>query len=324
MFIQVRTSLGVSLVIVVSSCNGQWRSPPPVSTTETLTDDLQATAPAPASEASLDPLIDCRLNPNAKDDDLPAITFPLPQPPKNIPWTRTTQNETGIGYLGPVQRSMTPETPDYLLVGYANEDWIKQIILPLYNAPEGDVDGWLACGWLMTGNPMEQTVLEPALFYPGYTGFGFIVLAEQAEWLQIRYGGSADNTAWVLRSQLQAGLVPLGYISWQDRYQAMITEHNEWITEERADAAWGYLNFNNAESAPLYASPDSEAEHISPIEPNHSFLPLAIQGDWMRVRVYQPASFCNLEWQGTVEEGWIRWMDAQQGGNQISEPYKGC
>ena len=42
---------------------------------------------------------------------------------------------------------------------------------------------------------------------------------------------------------------------------------------------------------------------------------LEVRGDWMRVRVTRPSTYCVEEAsvQPRVEEGWIRWRDGEMG-----------
>jgi hypothetical protein len=279
----------------------------------------------PVSDQS-NPLPPCKLHPEAKTDDLMAFPSPLPTSPTSLSWTRGEGKSLGIGYLGPVESSFSRGTPEYRKVGFMGDDWLRQFLLPLYSAPNGQFQGWIACGWIVTSNPSQKVLLKPELFYPGYSGFGFIVLEEQeGEWLRLRYSDSGDignGVAWVRVSHLHLGTVPLGFMRWQDRYQGMIKDHSRLTSDSTKD--WGILFFsNNKTHYALRAKPSELAKLVSWIDADHSMLPLKIQGDWMYVRVYQPSNFCIGKWQGTVQEGWIRWIDLQHG-NRLSEPYKGC
>ncbi|MEO1741825.1 MAG: hypothetical protein AAFR99_08465 [Cyanobacteria bacterium J06629_9] len=292
-----------------------------------LTEDVSPSPEpeAPAAQAdepavALDNRTECQIS-SSSDVELPDMPFELPTPPAEVSWREADRENLGVGYIGPVETAPTPDTPDYLLVGFANADWLKRVILPIYPAPDAEANDWMACGWLMLdaqSDAPEKTEMEPPLFYPGYSGFGWIVQAEQGDWLQL------DEGMWVLRSHLQTSTLPLGYIRWADRYQAMMAEHATYAPDDPA-ADWGYLFLKTpGTTAQLRPSPDSQADSIAQIDDSASMLPLELQGDWMRVRVYTPGNFCIEDWQGEVKEGWIRWMDPTQGGNQMGEPYKGC
>ncbi|MEO0541634.1 MAG: hypothetical protein AAFZ80_12335 [Cyanobacteria bacterium P01_A01_bin.105] len=280
----------------------------------------QATASDPMAApdvTTLDTTTQCQLGPQAAAN-FPDLAFELPTPPAEVGWTEASTDNLGVGYIGPVEAAVNADTPDYLLVGFANADWVKRVILPLYDQPDGTLDSWLACGWLMLGETAEQTELSLPLFFPGYSGFGMLVLAEEGDWLQLHDG------VWVLRSHLTSSTVPLAYQSWSKRYQAMLAEHATYAADDPS-ADWGYLSAKTPEtSLTLYRSPDGQSQVMGELSPATSMLPLEMQGDWMRVRAYTPSNFCIQDWQGETQEGWVRWMDSEKGGNQVAEPYKGC
>ena len=268
-------------------------------------------------DVALDTTTQCELN-SQPVSDFPSFPVDLPIPPAEVSWTEASSDRLGTGYIGPVETAVTPDTPDYLLVGFANADWVKRVILPLYDQPDGDVQRWMACGWLLEAASAEKGALSLPLFYPGYSGFGMLVLDEAGEWLQL------DNGLWVLRSHLQASTVPLAYMSWSQRYQGFMAEQVNYNADDPA-ADWGYLSPKDADTTlALYPSAATQADAIATFSADTSFLPLAIQGSWMRVRAYTPSNFCDTDWQGETQDGWIRWLDPERGGNQLAEPYKGC
>ena len=242
---------------------------------------------------------------------LPQRPFALPDPATDPDWTPVRPDlPPGTGYVGPVESA---DAPPHLRVSFGDAAWFNQVVLPLYDAPGGEPVAWLACGWLMQAE--EQSAVAPALFYPGYIGFGFIVKATQGDWLELRYAN--DATAWVAQAHLAGA--NLAYISWGDRYRAMDAERPPGLPS----SDWGYLSFISPQPQPLYAAPDSDRP-VATLDPDHALLPLEIRDDWMQVRVFQPGNFCVDDWQGETQTGWIRWHDSQQGGNQLREPYKGC
>jgi hypothetical protein len=53
---------------------------------------------------------------------------------------------------------------------------------------------------------------------------------------------------------------------------------------------------------------------------------LEMAGDWMRVRVRQPAWHCNgsdQTFRGVIRQGWIRWRDEKKG-PWVWYPTRGC
>lgn len=304
----------------MGACNA-----PPVDDAETVSEAPPTAAEAspgaspnaPPSTIPLDATTECKLSPQTSEA-FPELPFDLPTPPAEVNWLEAGSDNLGTGYIGPVETAANPDTPDYLLVGFANADWIKRVVLPLYDAPNGEVESWMACGWLMLGPEAEQAAMEIPLFYPGYSGFGMLVLAEEGDWLQLHDG------VWVLRSHLQASTVPLAYMSWSARYQAIMAEHDNYAADDPA-ADWGYFSAKTPNTPlALYPAPNAAAAPLAELPPTTSMLPLEMQGDWLRVRTYTPNNFCIEDWQGETREGWVRWMDPNQGGNQIAEPYKGC
>ena len=291
------------------ACNAPLVDEPPISAEPSVTHG------APDS-VTLDTNTQCALTPQAAGT-LPDLPAALPTPPAEVPWTEASGDPLGTGYIGPVETAVNPDTPDYLLVGFANADWLKRVVLPLYDAPNGQVTSWMACGWWLEPEA-EPTAMQPSLFYPGYSGFGLLVLAEEGDWLQFQEGG------WVLRSHLQASPVPLAYMSWAKRYEGFMVEHATYAADDPA-ADWGYLFPNGPDtSLTLYPSPDLNAEPLTELAASASLLPLEMRGAWMHVRTYTPNNFCVEDWQGETQTGWIRWMNQDQGGNQLAEPYKGC
>ncbi len=255
-----------------------------------------------------------------------SLTLPSPPiPPTKLSWTTPKFDQSiGIGYLGPLLSADAGKNSKYADVRFGDGEWLGQFMLPLYTQPQGSIKGWMACGWLITSDQKEA--LKPQLFYPGYSGFGFIVLEERGnEWIKLRYAdsdGVGNGVAWVKPSHLQLGTVPLRFIRWRDRYQAMITENFGRATTDTKD--WGFFFFRSTNTNhALRAKPSEQSTLVTWIGPEHSLLPLKIEGDWMYVRVNQPSNYCISDWQGRIYEGWIRWMDPQEG-NGLAEPYKGC
>ncbi len=277
----------------------------------------------------------CQYRPPANPSNFPSPpdlpvppTKPLLAPVDNTVWGGSPV--LGVGYLGVDKSATLASTPPaYARIGSTDLDWLNQIVLPLYDAPSGQVQAWIACGWLITHQPPGKALLQAKIFNPGYTALGFIALKEQGqEWLQIRYSdrGPMDGIAWVKMADLHLGAVPLGFARWRDRYQSMMTEaiKNQNISKSNRTTDWGFLSFRNSKiNHALRASPAIQSDAITWIGPDHSMKPIKIEGDWMHVQVYQPSNFCQDNWQGKVHTGWIRWTDPKQG-NWLQEPYKGC
>ena len=244
------------------------------------------------------------------DDD----AIPTPQDPLYDYW--------GIGYLGPINPDFNPtiSLPRWRQVGMY--DWLHNLVLPLYDQPDGKPQGWIACGWLLSidGAELTQHSLQAYTLQTGYETYSFLVLDHVNGWLKIRYstaGPIGGGAAWVPEDQLDLGPVDLTYVPWEERFRPTAQD----LARFPGD---GYYFFRHPQQPHgLRTAPAATASEILSIRGDHGLHILAIQGDWMQVRVFQPSNFCNPEWQGQLHEGWVRWKNETQGSLIYFYP-RGC
>ena len=199
---------------------------------------------------------------------------------------------------------------------------LNYIVLPLYDAPQGNPQGWIACGRVVQSHadrvdapPLQHYVLETS-----YQIYSFIVLEQSGNWLRIRYsatGPIGEGTAWIHQDHLQFGDAHLTFIPWEEELEPSAEDFTRY-----AGNGGHYFRHGGISSA-LRQKPAQDAAVVTAIGENHGFDILKIQGDWMYVRVMQPTSYCESEWDGTVHQGWIRWQDNAQG-NRIYYYPRGC
>lgn len=285
----------------------------------------------------------CHLRPSLQMNSSLSLPNKIPLSPTQTHFIFGGIKTIGIGYLGPLRSSIEPDNK-YPNIGFSeapnssdltNYSWGKRFILPLYSSPNSSVQGWIACGWIVTRHSNEKEIFKPQLFFPGYSGFGFIVLEEyEDEWLKVRYSDAGligDGIAWVRVSQLQLSTVPLGFISWRGRYQSQIEDAEQLAAKYPDMPSHGVslVFFHGDQPYPnkryaVRVTPSDQAEVVHWIDSSHSIEPLEIQDEWMYVRVHQPSNYCLWD-EGTYEvyEGWIHWLTPQEG-NLLGEHYKGC
>ncbi len=173
------------------------------------------------------------------------------------------------------------------------DDWTRRLNLPMFASPEGELKLWLTPG----------SVGSDALVETGYETLSFIVLQERPDgWLQIRFGGPlASGAGWVHRCHLDAATPRLEYEPWAKRL-----------------ASAGPVYFRSWSPRQLRRSAGPEAPVVATIpgDPNrYGMQLLELRGDWARVRVSIPSTFCAdpkpaRPW---VREGWVRWRSRDRG-----------
>jgi hypothetical protein len=187
----------------------------------------------------------------------------------------------GVGHVRPVREE-------------ERDDWTRRLKLPVFSAPGGDeVKIWLTPG----------SVGGDALVETGYETASFIVLQARPDgWLQLRFGGPlASGAGWVHRCHLDAATPRLQYEPWQDLL-----------------AAAGPLYFRDQAPRALRKAASTEAPAVAsiPSDPNlYGIQPLQFRGDWARVRVSIPSSYCAdpKPARPKLYEGWVRWRGPQRG-----------
>ena len=279
----------------------------------------------------------CQLNPNLNIPEELLATLTLPNTHDLIaPSISQFHENLGVGYLGPLFEGELRLDRGSRPISFSTFDWLEEVILPLYSAPNGPLFGWMACGQLIR-NATAPEPLNPWVFYPGYSGYGFIILdavsveedgwLESEQWLQLRYAEPTpehDGIAWISAEQLDFGTMKLGFISWTQYFQHMIDSDREYAgSDQWKDVGTLYFRYGTGDHA-VRAEPSDQAAAIAWVEDADSMQPLLIQEDWMYVRLYRPSNFCVMDtWQGNVQEGWVRWITPEHG-NELGEPYKGC
>ena len=167
------------------------------------------------------------------------------------------------------------------------DEWTRRLTLPVFAAPGGDIRLWLTPG----------SVGADVLVETGFETASFIVLqARRDGWLQIRFGGPlASGAGWVHRCHLAAATPRLEFEPWEKRL-----------------AEAGPVYFRSWTARNLRKAPSTEAAVIAaiPADPNlYGMRALQFRGDWVRVRVSVPSTYCADPKPERPKhyEGWVRW-----------------
>lgn len=233
---------------------------------------------------------------------------PIPPPPGSIPdalrdpveydvrHAMGADLDLGVGHVRP-----EAEVVDAPALA---PEWIRRVEVPLYDAPGGGLRGWIANGWWIEADRSADPValVTDAMVETGYEDASWIVEEADDGAVRIRFAeslpGGGEGAAWALLCHLAASPVPLAYEPWEE--------------------ALGTLLFFRTDAAHvLRAGPDEGAERIDTLRSGEEPMlePLEIEGDWMRVRVTRPSTYCAFPepTDGRVDEGWIRWRDDAMG-----------
>ncbi|MEO0535917.1 MAG: hypothetical protein AAF215_18840 [Cyanobacteria bacterium P01_A01_bin.123] len=218
-------------------------------------------------------------------------------------------DDIGVGHLRPANLSFfetSNSDPSGVLRGAG---WLSQIAIPLYAGPDGDHWGWLIRGWLIPNGYDPIAVGRDASFvmlHTFYDVFSFPVMEIRPDgWFRFQY--SSAGTVWAHTSQLGLGQLDLVVEPWENRF---------------AEASQLYFRNVGAVYA-LRSEPDSDRTPISSVGSDSLIEPVEFLGDWMRVRVTQPAEGCRLLPEARTLEGWMRWRTTQQD-IRIWFPPSGC
>ncbi|MBE7382624.1 MAG: hypothetical protein F6J95_014575 [Leptolyngbya sp. SIO1E4] len=223
--------------------------------------------------------------------NLPEATPPGPEIVGALP---TPSEDIGVGHLYPKDFSFLGGQ-DWMNSPYLTERWIQLIALPLYTNPEGNHWGWIVNGWLIPNGQAAIAIGHDTPFFMRFTFYAlssFLVTEIREDgWFQLQY--TPTNTAWVHTDHLNLGSLELGVERWQDRF---------------LDA--GIIEFRHNEPQPLRSEPADDATAILTLNNESTWIePLAFNGDWMHVRVWQigdPASHPAP----SPQVGWVRWRTA--------------
>ena len=251
--------------------------------------------------------------------------------PKTLPPPRSAEDYArlddnwGMGYLEPDREIGSLRASWEQEMYFSRFGWMSQSILFLYDRPDGNLKGWLVCGWIVeVDRPDRKIPLAPHLIQSGYGRWSYIVLQEQGNWLQFRYsrsGSIGDGIAWISKDELAIGQVDFELVRWRDRFQP----DEQPPSDPNASITAGWLFFRDRETPhALRTAPSNTAELITWIGEEHAIEPLEIQGDWMRIVLTKPGQGClAVDPDAEVREGWIRWRDDQRG-TWLTYPPKGC
>jgi hypothetical protein len=256
----------------MATANSLWAAPEPL--------DLKATQ-------------DLRGKQDAAAPSPPPLPIPLPDPilPEATGIIRLTpapNDDIGVGHLRPVNL-LSPDAMDAL----AGAGWLRDIALPIYPSPDSAPWGWLINGWLVPNGAAPLAIGRDAAFSMVKTEqqiYTFPVLEMRSDgWFRFQY--TPAGAAWAHTSHLDLGTLSLTIETWEASLQ---------------DAS--RVEFRRPGLAqPMRLAPSGTAPLQALVGSNSIIQPLNLEGDWLRVRVTQPAQGCNPLPGSSISEGWIRW-----------------
>lgn len=201
-------------------------------------------------------------------------------------------DDVGVGHLRPADLSSLdgnngPNSP------LLNANWLRGVALPIYPSPESEHWGWLVNGWLIPNDGTPIAVGRDATFSMVRTDrrlYTFPVLEIRPDgWFRFQY--TPAGSAWAHRSHLDLGAVELTVETWEAYLPDALR------VEFRRPGL----------SQPMRLGPSSSAPLQALVGPNSIIQPMAMEGDWLRVRVTQPALGCAPLPGSSTAEGWVRW-----------------
>lgn len=181
-------------------------------------------------------------------------------------------------------------------------DWQRAVVLPLWTEPGEERYGWLRGGQVYpSGGGEHYPLTGMGMVETGYEHQTLIVWEiRDGGWLRVRLKPGEGGDAWINQCHLGLGPAKLNYQSWTD----FIREHGDW------------LHFRAQVPHALRAGPGTDSRRVTWIGTDHELTLLEIKGDWMRVRVRQPAWKCagpDQPFKGREDEGWVKWRDEKSG-----------
>lgn len=200
----------------------------------------------------------------------------------------------GVGHLRP------PDDSHYW-------DWLEHAVLPVFDAPGGEIREWLARGWRVDPTTGERREFAgDGMVETGYEARSFIVLERHDDgWMRILLDDPDTPNAdgWTHDCLNAFGRDSLSFESWPERFSS------DDISP---------LYFRTQVPHALRASPSTTAErlHVIPArESDYEIEWLEVRDDWARVRVTQPSDYClgPDEIETRTYEGWIKWWDEEIG-----------
>ena len=181
-------------------------------------------------------------------------------------------------------------------------DWASKIVLPIWRQPRGVASAFVRSGMLWQYDMGLVVPLSGAgMVETEYEHQSLIVMHRTADgWVQIRVLPAPEGVVWTHLCHLGLGAAKLAYEGWE----TYITEHGDW------------LHFRARVPHALRGEPAMAAPRLTWIGLDHELERLETRGEWLRVRVRQPAWTCagpDRLFDGRVDEGWVKWQDAVSG-----------
>jgi len=233
---------------------------------------------------------------------IPPLPHPIPTafepPPSGITGlVPGLEEDLGLGHLHP--RDLTAlQNASWVTSPLRYAGWLQGVILPIYAQPGGSPWAWLINGWLLIDGADPIAIGQDASFtmvQPDRAFYSFPVLEIRPDgWFRFRY--TAAGTVWAHSTHLAQGKVPLVVEPWADQVRRATR-----VQFRKPGLSQG-----------LRREPRGASRLRSLISPNSLIQPLDMEGDWLRVRVTQPAQGCTPLPGATSDEGWIRWQDEHQ------------
>lgn len=249
-----------------------------------------------------------------------AETPPVPPLPSQLPEAIQPTSEgivglfpepsanLGIGHLRPRDLSELLDAQETESI-YLGAGWLQAAAIPIHTAPGGNHWGWLVNGWLIPNGQAPIAIGRDATFSMLQTYdslFSFPVLEMRDDgWFRLQY--TPAGTAWAHLDHLNLGSIDLTIERWEDSFLA-----TELIQFRR-----------HGLSKPLHPTPTDEEAILGLVGPDSLIEAIAVEGDWMQVRVTQPTNGCEILSGARTQEGWLRWRNPD---NQLLVwyPPQGC
>lgn len=221
-------------------------------------------------------------------------------------WSSRADANLGVGHL----RVEAPPGDGPPGAGLAYE-WPRYAVFPLFDAPAGEHIGWFDQGWVVLGfgyDRLHRQGSGAGQVETGYEEKTLVVLETAPDgWYRIRHTeprADEPGTAWVHACHLLASPAPFSYEPWEERFGTLMRDSIP-------------VHFRAQVRHSLRAGPSTDSARVAWIpadEDETQIHILEIAGDWMRVSVQTPRTWCGDEdVEASVEEGWITWRDEEKG-----------
>ncbi|MDH5760348.1 MAG: hypothetical protein OEZ65_12230 [Gemmatimonadota bacterium] len=229
-------------------------------------------------------------------------TDPVPEMPYVTQWVTGSDEASfplGVGHLHYSYENQAVELPP------AATNWLRWVVLPISSTAGSPPTVWIVDGWVLREGAAPRPWGQEALVETGYEEVSLVVLDARADgWLRIRYdvGAGSEGTGWTPSCALSAGSAVLTFSRW-----------SEWLVNEQINGRISPLFFRSGIPGPLYRGPSAGDQRLEDIDPDYILYPVEVRGDWMRVKVAEPADYCELDVMSNIREGWVRWYRPESG-----------